>query len=142
MDSRSNQFSKMSSQQTNPTDKTSSFNEHKRMLKLTFPILKSRLMRHKLELFALVILSIMLGVVPTLKAELEAGTLQQINTVVGLRGDERMTADMVQRSHSSPLSTIFSMPLERFTRGQPSAQDGIPEKIARALFKNVTLGVA
>lgn len=117
----------MNPQKTKATD-TSTFNEHKRMLRLTLPILQARLMRHKLELVSLVILSIMLGVVPTLKAELEAGTLQQINTVVGSRGNE-MSSDLVQTSHS--LSSIFSMPLQRFTQDQPSAQDGIPERIAK-----------
>jgi ABC-type multidrug transport system fused ATPase/permease subunit len=130
----------MKSQATTPSVNASPLSEHKRMLKLTFPILKGRLKRHKLALVILAILSLMLGVVPTLKSELEAALVQQINTAVGPAGNSEPRSAPAKTSPES-LREIVSLPLERFA-GESSPQDGIPERLARSIFRNANLGMA
>ena len=103
------------------------------MLKLTFPILKRRFQQYKKELVILGILSLMLGVVPTLKSELESGVIQEINNVV------------VQSSSVSsppPAGSVIGVPLQRFRDNRASDQQGVPERLANILFRNVTLGWA
>lgn len=110
----------------------SSLRTQKRMLGLTLPIFKSRLRRHTRQLIFLGVLSLLLGVVPTLKSEIESGVLQQINDTV--RSSSRLGSG----------GQVFSVPLGRFSgqRGQTSEQEGIPERLAKLVFRNITLGGA
>jgi ABC-type multidrug transport system fused ATPase/permease subunit len=75
----------------------------------------------------------MLGVVPTLKSELESGVVQEINDAV------RPAPTLGPQVKPGEL---FDIPLDRFNQGTTSSQDGIPERLARLLFRNVTLGWA
>lgn len=123
----------MTPQSTLPSGKAPRLNEHKRMLRLTYPFLKKRLSSHKSELLVLGLLSLMLGVVPTLKSELESGVVQEINRAV-------QPADFGSASALRP--GLFNIPLERFNRNMSNPQEGVPERLAGALFRNVTLGWA
>lgn len=121
----------------NLTPNTASRRKQRGMLGLTLPIFKSRLRHHIWKLIFLGILSLMLGVVPTLKSEIESGVLQQINNTVRSTGRE-----LPPTPTATKRGEVFSEPLERFSGGQASGQEGIPERLAKLIFRNITLGFA
>jgi ABC-type multidrug transport system fused ATPase/permease subunit len=100
------------------------------MLKLTFPIVRSILWSNKLVIVLLIIISILLGVVPALKTDLEAGILQQAGSIIS--GQESKT-----------FMGILGTPLSYFS--QASSNSGgfdITAFIETNLFHGVSLGIA
>ncbi len=97
------------------------------LFKLTFPYVKRALWSRRPLLIGLLLASIGLGIVPTMKSELEAGVIEQIS----LKGTGR-----------SSLADALKEPLQRFQRGSDDPAAGIPEHLARRLFAQTTLGTA
>jgi len=105
------------------------------MLKLTFPIVKSTLVKSKLSIFALIILSVLLGVVPTLKSELESGIINQI---------DKFSRGTIS---STSLSDAIHEPLERFSEISKEKEADLSQRAVYfilSLFVNIPLiaGVA
>ncbi len=97
------------------------------MLRLTFPIVRAVLWRHRLILVTFGLLSVLLGVVPTLKSELEAGIIDQANQTLRSR-EGRQPSDWHDLIPAGPLNRFESLPDDA----------GYPEQIARWVFKGTS----
>jgi ABC-type multidrug transport system fused ATPase/permease subunit len=91
-----------------------------RRLGLTFPIVLACLKKQKLTLVLLLVASLLLGVVPTIKAEIEAGVIEQVNECFR-NGPDRCDPDET---------------LTRFDRSRDEA--GLPEKITYWAFSGIS----
>lgn len=94
------------------------------LLTLTFPHVRLALWSRRAALIALLAVSVALGVIPTLKSELESGVVEEISQNIQRR---------------PPLREAFSQPIERFRSGDSSGANGIIERIARIVFSQVSL---
>src|SRR5262245_54905373 len=95
------------------------------LLPLTYRHVAHALWRSRSVLVGLGLISVFLGVVPTLKSELESGLINQLN-------DEIRDVREGQRRAAS-LPEILSHPLRRF--GSHRSEDaGLPERLAGLIF--------
>ena len=109
------------------------------MFKLTWPHVRSELVRHWRVIALLVVISVLLGVVPTIKSELEAGLIDEIGGAITNRASIIRGA-AYSSSFRYAVQSVLRLPLSRFEHGRP--EDGIPERIAGVLFGGVGIGVA
>lgn len=98
------------------------------MVRRTLPLIIPILWKNKGILLLLVIMSILLGIVPTVKSDLETGIIDQANSI------------LTGGSHANP-ANILGIGLQDFSQTANKNAD-IVEKIASALFHGVTLGLA
>ena len=64
-----------------------------RLIRLTFPFVRRALVTHRGKLGILAALSVLLGVVPTLKASLESALVNEAASVLSPRGTQQTPAD-------------------------------------------------
>lgn len=98
------------------------------MIRQTFPIVKQSLFRNKLIILAVLSLSLLLGLIPTIKSELEAGLVEsaeQVNNSVFHADD----------SHINPLWDGLKTKIDRFDRKRENAE--FSEKITYFILQGV-----
>lgn len=103
-----------------------------RLVWVTYPFFWRGAREHRLALLVLVLLSIALGVVPTLKSELESGLLQHVSDMLR----ERPSA---QAAAAPQMPGPLERPLQRFAKPDPSDEGGLPERLARWMFQGLLI---
>lgn len=128
-------------------EKYLSYAERLGMFKLTWNTVKSVLWHYRGTIASLLLISVLLGFVPTIKSELESGLIDEISrTISGRNSDLRSgvtpTADVAPQPEPwiERAGEAFSIELSRFRVNR--ADEGVPEKIARTLFGGVSVGRA
>jgi len=104
--------------------------ERLRMFKLTWPYVRSVLIGHWQVIVLLIVISVLLGFVPNVKSELEAGLIDEISRTIGSSGS----------AASESIGNVLSIRISRFERMSDNAD--WPERIAKLLFGGVGLGLA
>ena len=118
------------------------------MIEVTLPIVRKALAAHRGRLLALAILGVLLGIVPTIKSELEAAVLDHITSALpseaprqdGLANQPEPSAGTDQAMRER-IGQTLSEPLRRFSSA-PDEADGIPESLARLLFRGASFAPA
>lgn len=105
------------------------------MLQLTFPIVVKSLLRHKLGLLTLVLLSILLGIVPTLQSELESGVIQQTSETLSALAEPEGEPQGTELMYA-----VLGTSIDRFEGTRPNA--GVPERLAVWLFQGINFLLA
>lgn len=97
------------------------------MLRETFFIIKNSLERNKSSLIGIALVAILLGIIPTIKSELESGIYdaasQNSHSILSLKGE----------SFQLKILSVFGTKIDRFQSGN-SADLDVPERIAKFLL--------
>lgn len=122
------------------------------MFKLTWPHVKSVLWRYRGTIALMVLVSVVLGFVPTIKSELESALINQISDTIrgrnpgqlvsGSGGEQARPAEPPQKSWAESTREVFSIRLGRFADSEPRPEEDLPIRIARVLFGQVNVGWA
>src|SRR5260370_38468659 len=102
-----------------------------------FPFVREVLLRKRAALLGLALLSLLLGTLPAMKPELEAGAFDQIN--FERRGrEQRREREQPPESWVHAMREALGAPLERFNHRLP--QPDWPEQITAAMFRSRPFG--
>src|SRR5205814_442365 len=101
------------------------------LVRRTFTIAKPILLKSKWLILSLLVLSILLGVVPTLKSDLEAGIIDQANSIILHNSQVR----------STNILDIFHIRLQRFSQTTDNTSD-IVETLSSTMLRDITFGNA
>jgi ABC-type multidrug transport system fused ATPase/permease subunit len=125
----------------------SNFSPAKRigMFKISWPYVKSVLAQHWRLIALLVVISVLLGIVPIIKSEVEAGLIDEISRSIEQIARSVISGDASTQiaspgSFSEAIKNVLSMRIERFEGG--GTDESIPEKLAHLLFGQVGVGLA
>src|SRR5688500_3092754 len=106
-----------------------------RVIRLTLPTVRTVLLKNRTAIVVIALLSIMSGILPTLKSELEAGLIQEVS--LALRPvPVPISGSPIPPSNSRPVSLWKG--LDRFSA--PSSEADFDVGVANVLFANLTVG--
>lgn len=101
-----------------------------KLIPLTFPFVRGIFWKWRYVLLGLGLVSVLQGVAPTLKSELESGLISQIN-------DELISQKV--KSTKQSISTVLSQPVIRLQRKPEGTDQALPERIALTLFSGASV---
>ena len=122
-----------------PTNSNAPF-ERLGMFKHSWPHVKSVLVGHWQVIALLIVISVLLGFVPNIKSELEAGLIDEISQTIRNPSSSPENLNQQDRSFFEAIKDVLSIRISRFER--PATNPDLPERIARFLFGNVGVGLA
>ncbi|WP_326541368.1 ABC transporter ATP-binding protein [Pseudorhodoferax sp.] len=104
-----------------------------RLVRVTGPFFWRGVKEHRWALLLLIVLSIALGVVPTLKSELESGLMQHVSDML------RQQSSAAEGGTSQAMAPL-AQPLRRFEGDKdPTRERGLPERLADWLFSGLLI---
>src|SRR5262245_3450214 len=112
------------------TDKKLSARRMLKAIRITLPLVRPILWQHKSYLLFFFLFSILLGVIPTLKSELESGILDQA---------ARYLSSIKRDDPDITFSRLAHDPLARFASNEPKKDSDLIEDLARIVFSKVGL---